>query len=829
MKTIIQIKVTKLSLVFVLLFSSIIYAQLDTTIEAENQSLSGLYVLKVSTVTPPNASGGEWVLLKNDNSGPNGSLTLTVNNVPQAETYKLNIYHFNNNVTQNAYLNLNNTGNTVINLNQSNWEYLGPAQLTSIDVDLNAGTNTFTFTRMAPEDGGTNLHFDYFSVTTETPTDPVYTYYISNAGDDNNDGLTESTPWQTLSKVSAAAINGGTLQPGSKLLFRKGDTFTGQLIIGCSGTEENPIEIGSYGTGDKPILTGVGADLGSNNNGDAIEVIKMNNTNHILINDLHITNDRQVGLGWTGSGNKSYGIYITADEWGGRTEGLTFRNLDFTDIFGVDMINWEGNVDTDGYKAQAFFFDSQENHDGSSGPAATEVGIDNILIEDCYFYNLGGSGITIRHLGGYNTDGASERNQNYVIRNNHFEDLGGDGVVFASVYNGLVENNEYHDLGQGDKNNAADRRFGRGEGCWIWDSWNIVVQYNKQYRNKGFGDTYGVGGHVDFYCKDVIFQYNYSEDTDGGVVEILGDCENTTFRHNVSVNDGHRTAHHNYTIWLSGYVGTGNTPIPSNNNYIYNNTVYVNNAAIDPQISIFAEDTYIYNNIFMYLNGSSMGIRNEDGVNGIMQNMQNGGVLDVSHNMFQGSISTTFKDLDTNKLDNAWPSFSSPTGTSPGDTNGTSDIYDISLGSVLIDAGKQFTPPVFPMAGQGIFTNVTSHASVDGFGNVIDPSQQPNIGASNSHNSNLLGQNNTTELPRVFTLFPNPVLKAINIQLLKPLSKADIAVYDVQGKEVYHTSEPIHNTQLNISLPNAIKNGIYFIRISEGNLTQTSQFILYRK
>jgi hypothetical protein len=821
MKTITP-KISTFLLAFVLnlLISNSLFAQLDTKIEAEDTAnfteLSGNTVLKSGS---GNASGGAWILLK---SGPNGSLKLTVSNIPSAGSYKLNIYHFNNDVNQDATLKVNGISET-ITLNKSNWEFDGLAQRTSIDVDLNTGTNTFTFTRIA-----LNLHFDYFSVTTETPTPPVHTYYLSNDGDDTNNGTSESTPWKTLTKANTATQNGGLLQPGGKLLFNKGDTFVGQLVIGCSGTKDNPIEISSYGTGDKPILTGVGANMGTNNDGDAAEVIKMNNTSHILMNDLHITNDRQVGLGWNGSGNKSYGIYLTADKWGGRTKGLTFRNLDFTAIFGVDMINWEGNVDTDNYKAQAFFFDSAENHDGATGPAATEVGIDDVLIEDCYFYNLGGSGITIRHLGGYDSDGASERNQNYVIRNNHFENLGGDGVVFASVYNGLVENNEYHNLGLGDKNNAADRQFGRGEGCWIWDSWNIVVQYNKQYRNKGFGDTYGAGGHVDFFCKDVIFQYNYSEDTDGGFVEILGDCENTTFRHNVSVNDGHRTHHHNYTIWLSGYVGTGKTPVPSRNNYVYNNTVYVNNSAIKPQISIFAEDTYIYNNVFMYLNGSSMGIRNEDDVNGFKEDMQNGGVLEVSNNMFQGSIGTTFKNKDAAKLDNEWPSFSSPSGSSPGDANGSSEIYDISSGSVLIDAGKQFTPPVFPMAGQGIFANVTSHASDDGFGNAVDPSQQPNIGASNSHNSYILGTNGIKEVQNVFSIFPNPVKEDVHIQLLKPLSKAEVVVYDVMGRMVYNITKKNINQKMKIALPTAIKNGIYMIRISAGNVSQTTRFILYR-
>jgi len=796
-----------------------VFAQIDTKIEAESQSLSGNYLVKNSTLTPPNASGGQWILLKNN---PHASLTLSVHNVQTAGTYKLNIYHFNNNVSQEVDFEVNNDSNTTITLTPSNWEYQGLPKRTTIDVMLNEGTNTFTFTRLSQ-----NLHFDCFTVTDEAPGESVHTYYVSNEGDDTNDGLSENTPWKTLTKAKEATKLNGLLNPGGKLLFRKGDTFIGQLIIGCSGTKENPIEIGSYGTGDKPVLTGVGANLGNNNDGDAIEVVKMTNTNHILINDIKITNNRQVGLGWNGSGNKSYGIYITADKWGGRSKGLTFRNIDFVDIYGVDMLNWEGNVDTDYYKAQAFFFDSQANHDGSSGPDATEVGIDDVLIEECYFKNLGGSGVTVRHLGGYDSEGSSERNQNYVIRNNHFEDLGGDGIVFASVFNGLVENNEYINLGLGDKNNSSDKLFGRGEGCWIWDSWNVVVQYNKQFRNKGFGDTYGAGGHVDFYCKNVIFQYNYSEDTDGGFVEILGDSDNTTFRYNVSVNDGHRTHHHNYTIWLSGYVGTDNTPIPSRNNYIYNNTVYVNNPNIKPQIFIFAEDTYIYNNVFMYLNGSSMGIRNEDNINGFKEDMQNEGVLTVSNNMFQGNISTTFKNKDVAKLDNAWPSFNSPSGTSPGDTNGTEEIYDIYETSVLVNTGIQFTPPVFPEAGNGIFANVTSDPTKDIFGNIVDVNIKPNIGASNAHNSAILSSK-TLLNDSVFSIYPNPVKEDLQIKLTSQMKNVYIKVFDVLGKLVHQKNEFGNALNLNVQLPLSIRNGVYFVKISEGNRSQTSQFILYR-
>jgi len=281
---------------------------------------------------------------------------------------------------------------------------------------------------------------------------------------------------------------------------------------------------------------------------------------------------------------------------------------------------------------------------------------------------------------------------------------------------------------------------------------------------------------------------------------------------------------------LSGYVGTGATPVPSRDNYIYNNTVYVNNSAIEPQISIFAEDTYIYNNIFMYLNGSSMGIRNEDGVNGFLEDMQNGGVLYVSNNMFQGDISTTFKNKDAAKLDNAWPSFSSPDGTSPGDDNGNADIYDISNGSVLIDAGLSFSEPAFPAAGSGIFAHITEYPTSDNFGNTIDiNTYAPNIGASNSYNSNsALGTNHIREEAVLFSIYPNPVKDVINLTISQELSNPIIQVFDVMGKQVFISEPSIEQGVHQFQLPHSIRNGIYFLKLTDNNKYQAEQFILYR-
>jgi len=76
------------------------------------------------------------------------------------------------------------------------------------------------------------------------------TYYVAGNGNDTNDGLTTSTAWQTISKVNATS-----LQPGDQVLFRRGDTFYGKIILPQSSNSQN-ILYGAYGTGAKPIITG---------------------------------------------------------------------------------------------------------------------------------------------------------------------------------------------------------------------------------------------------------------------------------------------------------------------------------------------------------------------------------------------------------------------------------------------------------------------------------------------------------------------------------------------------------------------------------------------
>jgi hypothetical protein len=76
-------------------------------------------------------------------------------------------------------------------------------------------------------------------------------YHVdASAGDDGNDGLSPEKAWKTLGRVNAAP-----LRPGDAVLFRRGQSWRGQLVP-RSGSEEAPVTYGACGKGEKPALLG---------------------------------------------------------------------------------------------------------------------------------------------------------------------------------------------------------------------------------------------------------------------------------------------------------------------------------------------------------------------------------------------------------------------------------------------------------------------------------------------------------------------------------------------------------------------------------------------
>lgn len=83
------------------------------------------------------------------------------------------------------------------------------------------------------------------------------TFYVSNAGNDANNGLTQMTTWRTLSKVTSFI-----LLPGDTVLLRRGDMWREQLILQESGTASQRIVIGAYGQGARPIINAANIKTG---------------------------------------------------------------------------------------------------------------------------------------------------------------------------------------------------------------------------------------------------------------------------------------------------------------------------------------------------------------------------------------------------------------------------------------------------------------------------------------------------------------------------------------------------------------------------------------
>lgn len=104
------------------------------------------------------------------------------------------------------------------------------------------------------------------------------TYYVSSSdGKDTNNGLTENSPLQTLTAASSLP----NLAAGDNILFKRGDTFTGKLVITKSGSQTAPITIADYGIGELPIIDGGGVtDFG----------IYSESQNYVTIANLDVRN-----------------------------------------------------------------------------------------------------------------------------------------------------------------------------------------------------------------------------------------------------------------------------------------------------------------------------------------------------------------------------------------------------------------------------------------------------------------------------------------------------------------------------------------------------------
>ena len=177
------------------------------------------------------------------------------------------------------------------------------------------------------------------------------TYYVdATTGNDSDTGLTEALAWATTGKVSTE-FNNGTFSAGDRVLFKRGETWniTGNTqrlwLRGCSGTIDNYIYLGPYGTGARPVfdVTGVITD------GAIFHYHFGTPASYITLDDLEVTSsvsDDFIGIYLRGADHwditdcKVHGIAATA---AGIVSGITIRKSS-SHIFidGVEVTDIEG-------------------------------------------------------------------------------------------------------------------------------------------------------------------------------------------------------------------------------------------------------------------------------------------------------------------------------------------------------------------------------------------------------------------------------------------------------------------------------------------------------
>jgi hypothetical protein len=506
-------------------------------------------------------------------------------------------------------------------------------------------------------------------------------YFSSSWGNDMNVG-SEVSPFQTISK-----LNSLVLVPGDKILFKKGDTFIGQIIVSYSGSSSAPIIYDSYGSGDLPLLS---ASDGSNGIADPLSTIKIIGKQYLEFSNLRIENERfDTAVG--SADDQSFGIYIqsfkTLPASGNFEDAVLFKHFRFSNLIlqNIYSVNSTGTAFNNIYTSGIYFIDAFVN---------------DVIIENCYFTDIERCGIWLRR---YVSDA--------IIRNNNFIDTGGSGTIISVSKRVLYEKNLMRFTGS----DSDTRMTKRGSGMWVFGSDDVVAQYNTSQHARGAGDSSGM--HVDFGNTNILYQYNYLEDSAGGFCETLGKNDNIIWRYNISVNEGDKSGV-NKLLWVSDYAGATSN-INSTNVYIYNNTIYAGNdyknAMEDTEISMKAASLYFINNI-IYLEPTAK--------LGSISYLFTVPVYSFGSNvMYGGTIRSNFKTLDATRKE-VDPKFSD---------SGRRHFsgYKLMSTSPALGTALSFTEPIFPLAGTGIFANITSNATQDIFGNPVNLATATNIGAYN--------------------------------------------------------------------------------------------------
>lgn len=374
------------------------------------------------------------------------------------------------------------------------------------------------------------------------------TYYISNRGDNQNSGTSEGEAWQTLDKLENVE-----LQPGDSVLFEAGSVFQGFLHLeDVHGTKENPIRIGSYGEGNKPIINARGEGVwyqdygtpmdnsGHRSKGYVSSAILLYDVDYVEVKGLELTNESddaeyiQNGLANTSARMDRTGVAGIARD-GGTMDHVYLEDLYIHDIDGNLQ---DKHMDNGGIQ----FNVSKPTDEAKTGIAR----YNDVRITNCYVKDVKRAGIVVGYTYQHSKfNGAQIANEtvqkyghtNIYIADNYVQNSGNDAIVAMYAYRPVIERNISDTAGVDLDDGYAGYWQSFCATIWPWKTKDAIFQYNEAFDTVGEGNGDGQAWDID-WSDGTVYQYNYSHNNGGGSMLIcLNEAYNGTFRYNLSHND----------------------------------------------------------------------------------------------------------------------------------------------------------------------------------------------------------------------------------------------------------------------------------------------------
>jgi len=374
------------------------------------------------------------------------------------------------------------------------------------------------------------------------------TYYVSAAGSDAADGLTTGTPWASISKVNAK-----TFIAGDTILFRGGDSFSGQIYVppGVAANATYKLTFSSYGTGRATITNGTGSGFyGYNSPGIEID-----------------------NLNFVGSSTNYDGIAFYRD--------LASRG-DYIKVTNCDISGWKTGI--------------------ALGATQATGGYSNVTFGYCNLFNNRDNGINVYGAWPGTGVASSLSNSSLLIEYcNAYDNKGnvantttnsGNGIVVGSTATGTIQYCTAY------RNGELCTAPEGAAGIWTYQSDSITIQNCLAYDNRTGGTADGDGFDLDIGTSNSIIQYCLSYNNKGAGILLYADASNNlhignTVRYNMCWGNGTSNAYYG-EITLDNNV---------RNAYIYNNTLIsrsgIGGNAASPVINI---DTGSYNAVYFINN-----------------------------------------------------------------------------------------------------------------------------------------------------------------------------------------------------------------------------------